>query len=71
VYQRDPLVRDAWEFCFKCRKPADYEWAAPFNQELMRADMGSYELEDDIQCIKDYFAPTKDTGPAELDPYAA
>ena len=33
------------------------------------ADLKVYELEDDIQFIVDYFAPTENTGPAELNPY--
>lgn len=47
--------------------PVDDDWAS--DTRLARAGAKSYGLEDDIQFIVDYFAPVRDTGPPELNPY--
>lgn len=59
------LKRSALE----CLQPDGGDSATSSDTSLTRGSMKSYELEDDIQFILDYFVPTEDTGPAELNPY--
>ena len=67
--RKAPALEYTHHTALECVKPADSARVTLFDNGLMSASITPYELEDDIQFIVDYFAPTEITGPAEMNPY--